>query len=54
MQPLAGRLVSARLASLAELKTVLTYEDAVNLDEVLLLENYHKWLAAKQVEEKNG
>ena len=50
--PLAGRLISARLASLAELKTVLTYEDAVNLDEVLLLDNYHKWLAAKQAEEK--
>jgi hypothetical protein len=47
-----GRLISARLASLAELKTVLTYEDAVNLDEVLLLDNYHKWLAAKQAEEK--
>lgn len=54
MLPLSGRLISAGLASLAELKTVLTYEDAVNLDEVLLLRNYHQWLAAKSASEDHG
>ena len=54
MLPLSGRIVSAGLASLVELKTVLTYEDALNLDEILTLRNYHQWLASKQAREENG
>lgn len=53
---MCGRLVLSGLASLHELKTVYTLEDAYNLDEALYLKNYHEWLVQKQAIEdaKNG
>nr|DAP61787.1 MAG TPA: hypothetical protein [Caudoviricetes sp.] len=53
MPPMCGRIITARLATLAELKTTLTFEDAANLDECLLIENYHNWLA-QMLGEENG
>ena len=44
---MAGRLVSAGLATLHELQTVYTLEDAFALDEILTIRNYHDWLSSK-------
>ena len=46
--PLLGRLVSSGLASLAELQTVYSLEDAMQLDEILKIRTYHEWLATKE------
>ena len=48
VDPLIGRLVGSGLASLRELQTVYDLEDAMQLDEVLTLRNYHSWLATVQ------
>lgn len=48
INPLIGRLVGSGLASLRELQTVYDIEDAMQLDEVLTLQNYHSWLATVQ------
>lgn len=48
MPPLIGNLVSGGMATLAELQTIYTLEDAFMLQEVLLLKNYHSWLSTKQ------
>lgn len=48
MPPLIGRIVSAGLASLHELQTTYSLEDAMMLDEILAISNYHSWLATKQ------
>ena len=48
VDPLIGRLVASGLASLHELQTVYDLEDAMQLDEVLTLRNYHSWLATVQ------
>ena len=48
-QPVIGlceSLVSADLATLNELKTVYSYWDALELERILRLRNYTKWLAA--------
>ena len=54
--PLCARLVEANLATLSELKTTLTLEDAYELDEVLTVKNYHQWLGAYLAKQdaKNG
>lgn len=51
--PLTGRLVSAGIATLHELRTVYSLEDAYLLDEVLTVRNYHTWLANKE-SSRNG
>ena len=38
-------LVARRLATLHELQTVYSYEDALNLAEILTVHNYNEWLA---------
>lgn len=45
---LIGRLISGGMASLAELQTVYALEDAMQLDEILRLRNYHDWLATRK------
>lgn len=45
--PLFSRLIANNLATLQELQTTMTLEEAYQLDEVLLVENYNKWLAQK-------
>ena len=42
---LVGVLVARRLATLHELETVYSYEDALNLTEILTVRNYNEWVA---------
>jgi hypothetical protein len=46
--PLIGNLISGGMATLAELQSVYSLEDAFMMQEVLLLKNYHSWLSTKQ------
>ena len=43
-----GRLVSAGMATLNELQTVYSLQDAMQLDEILKIRTYHEWLATRQ------
>lgn len=52
ISPLIGSLISGGMATLAELQSVYSLEDAFMLAEVLRLKNYHAWLSAKDA--KNG
>ena len=45
---LIGRLVSAGMATLNELQTVYSLQDAMQLDEILKIRTYHEWLATRQ------
>ena len=44
--PLCARLIESGLATMRELKTDLSLEEAYQLDEILTLRNYHQWLGA--------
>lgn len=48
MSPLIGRIVTGGMATLAELNSIYSLEDAYKLDEILTLKHYHEWLGAKQ------
>lgn len=51
--PTCGRVIAAKLCTYVEAQTYLTLEDVYDLDEILMLQNYHDWLASKQ-REKEG
>jgi hypothetical protein len=40
-----GIIISKRLATLHELDTVCSLEDALNLLEIITVENYNQWWA---------
>lgn len=42
---LIGVIVARRLATLHELETIYSYEDALNLTEIILVQNYNEWAA---------
>jgi hypothetical protein len=42
---LIGVIVARRLATLHELETVYSYEDALNMAEVITVQNYNEWVA---------
>ena len=46
-------MIAAKLCTYVEAQTYLTLEDVYDLDEILMLQNYHDWLASKQ-REKEG
>lgn len=45
-------IVARRLATLHELETVYSYQDALNMAEVLTVQNYNEWAAMEAA--KNG
>lgn len=44
---LIGALVSNRMATLAELKTIYTLEDAMDMYEAFIIPRYNEWKAMK-------
>ncbi|MDR1396859.1 MAG: hypothetical protein LBJ14_03930 [Desulfarculales bacterium] len=48
MSGLIGALVIRRLASLHELQTVYSYEDALNMAEIITVQNYNEWISAER------
>lgn len=49
---LIGAIISSGKATLRELKTVYTLEDALNIYEVVAIDCYNKYLALKDQERK--
>ena len=45
MSGLLGMLVIRKVATLHELQTVYSYEDALNMAEALAVQNYNEWVA---------
>ena len=45
MSGLIGVIVVRRLATLHELETVYSYEDALNMAEIIAVQNYNEWVA---------
>ena len=42
---LVGVIVARQLATLHELETVYSYEDALNFAEIITVQNYNEWVA---------
>lgn len=45
MSGLVGVIVARRMATLHELQKVYSYEDALNMAEVITVQNYNEWAA---------
>lgn len=52
MSGLIGVLIARDKATLHELQTVYSYEDALNMAEVITVQNYNEWAAMEAA--KNG
>jgi len=50
VDPLVGAIVESGKATLQELKTVYTLEEALDIFEVIAVGRYNEWLAAKEAE----
>lgn len=48
--PLCARIISSKLATLAELQTIYSFEDVYRLDEIATVDAYHSWLATRKKE----
>lgn len=46
LSPLVGGIVSSGLATLGELQTIYSLEDALNLSEVIAVKSYNEWFSA--------
>lgn len=49
---LIGSLVANRMATLNELKTIYSLEDAMDMYEAFIIPRYNEWKAMKQMENK--
>lgn len=54
INPLLSLLIGEGLATLLELETVYSYEDALMMAEALSVKRYNEWLGSKKAQEKNG
>lgn len=52
IDPLIGAIISSGKATLRELKTVYTLEDAHDIFEIIAIDNYNKYLAYEYQEKK--
>ena len=52
MPAMIGVIVSRRLATLHELQTVYSLEDAVDLYEVAAVNSYNEWRAMEEAKKK--
>lgn len=48
ISPLLAAIVFRRLATLDELATIYSYTDALNLAEIIVVNNYNTWAAASE------
>jgi hypothetical protein len=51
---LIGVIVIRRLATLHELETVYSYEDALNFGEIITVQNYNEWAAMEASSRRSG
>jgi hypothetical protein len=54
VDPLIGTLVSNKMATLHELKTVYTLDDAYDLFEILSVSRYNEFLAIEDAKQQKG
>jgi hypothetical protein len=52
MTTLTASIIAHRYATLIELQTVYSYEDALNLYEVLTVRNYNEWITGEEARRK--
>jgi hypothetical protein len=52
LSELTGGIVARRLATLHELQTVYSLEDALNMSEVITVRNYNEWAATEAVKRR--
>ena len=45
MSSLMGLLIARKVATLHELQTVYSYEEALNMAETIAVQNYNEWVA---------
>ena len=49
---LFGVIVARRLATLHELQTVYSLEDALSMGEIIAVQNYNEWVALEAAKKK--
>jgi len=49
IKPLFADIISRRLASLAELETIYSYSDALDMGEILMVSSYNHWASRAEV-----
>ena len=47
MSGMVGVILLRKFATLHELETVYSLEDAMNLSEIITVQNYNEWVAAE-------
>jgi hypothetical protein len=52
--PLAALVTGANLASILELETVYSYDDLLDMAEIIQVQRYNEWAAMKAQENKHG
>lgn len=50
---MVASIIGQHMATLHELDTVYSYEDALNMSEILIVKNYNEWAAYDEAERKN-
>lgn len=48
IHPLFSAIIMNKLATLHELETVYSYEDALNMVEAISVNNYNEWVASEE------
>ena len=48
MPSLFGVIVARKLAKMHELETIYSYEDALNMFEIITVQNYNEWWAGEK------
>ena len=49
---LMGAIIARRLATLHELDTVYSYRDALDLYEIITVQNYNEWVETEEAKNK--
>lgn len=47
-----GSIVARHMATLHELDTVYSFEDALNMEEIIIVQNYNEWAAMEEARKK--
>jgi hypothetical protein len=52
MTGLMAAVIAHRYATLFELQTIYSYEDVLNMYEILTVRNYNEWAAAEEAKRR--
>jgi hypothetical protein len=54
MPPIFGIIISKQLATLQEIKTIYTYNECLDLLDIILVDNYNEYLISESYNNNNA